>query len=83
MRAEEDFLTWGQLEQLLERLERACAMLDQQLIREVLSEAIGGFVSKEEVSDPMLEHHAKINHMLQPTKQQPDEKVTHLFRHRD
>src|SRR5690606_19472273 len=55
MRAEEDFLSWQQLEMLLDRLERACATLDQTMIREVLAEAIGGFVSKEEAVDPMLE----------------------------
>lgn len=59
MRAEEDFLSWPQLEILLDRLERACVTLDQHLIREVLGEAIGGFVSKEEVSDPMLEVQAR------------------------
>ena len=37
------------------RLEQACAALDQIQIREVLSEAIGGFVSKEVASDPMLD----------------------------
>ncbi len=55
MRAEEDFLPWHQIEQLLHRLEQACAALDQVQIREVLSEAIGGFVSKEVATDPMLD----------------------------
>lgn len=55
MRAEEDFLPWQAIEALLLRLEHACAALDQTLIREVLGEAIGGFVSKEVASDPMLE----------------------------
>ena len=55
MRAEEDFLPWHDIEQLLMRLEQACAALDQIQIREVLSEAIGGFVSKEVASDPMLD----------------------------
>ncbi len=55
MRAEEDFLPWQDIEQLLMRLEQACAALDQIQIREVLSEAIGGFVSKEVASDPMLD----------------------------
>lgn len=55
MRAEEDFLSWQEIEVLLGHLEHACANLDQLLIREVLSEAIGGFVSKEAVSDPMLD----------------------------
>jgi FlaA1/EpsC-like NDP-sugar epimerase len=55
MRAEEDFLPWQHIEPLLHRLEHACATLDQVQIREVLSEAIGGFVSKEVASDPMLD----------------------------
>ncbi len=55
MRAEEDFLVWQEIEQLLLRLEQGCAALDQVQIREVLSEAIGGFVSKETASDPMLD----------------------------
>jgi len=55
MRAEEDFLPWQQIDVLLQRLEQACAALDQTLIREVLGEAIGGFVSKEVANDPMLE----------------------------
>lgn len=55
MRAEEDFLRWPEIEALLKRLEVACAGLDQQVIRELLAEAIGGFVSKEIASDPMLD----------------------------
>jgi FlaA1/EpsC-like NDP-sugar epimerase len=75
MRAEEDFLSWQEIEQLLSRLEQACAALDQVQIREVLSEAIGGFVSKEVVSDPMLDVHAVVqgNDTL-------DSKVLPLFR---
>ncbi len=76
MRAEEDFLSWPELEVLLERLEIACATLDPLLIREVLSDAIGGFVSKEDVSDPMLEiqdGNDKISTSKQPGK------VTNLF----
>src|SRR5690606_40107396 len=49
------FLPWQEIEALLLRLEHACASLDQTLIREVLGEAIGGFVSKEVANDPMLE----------------------------
>ena len=55
MRAEEDFLSWEQLQALLARLESACEELDQTNIREVLAEAIGGFVSKETPSDPLFE----------------------------
>lgn len=72
MRAEEDFLSWPQLEILLDRLERACATLDNALIREVLAEAIGGFVSKEEIIDPMLD---------EPVLEEAikEEKVTRLY----
>lgn len=55
MRAEEDFLSWDKLQDLLGRLEKACSTLDQNVIRGVLSEAIGGFVSKEDINDPMLD----------------------------
>jgi hypothetical protein len=55
MRAEEDFLTIEELEPLLARLQQACEVLDQITIREVLADAIGGFVSKEIPSDPLLD----------------------------
>jgi FlaA1/EpsC-like NDP-sugar epimerase len=74
MRAEEDFLSWQELENLLLRLERACEALDQVQIREVLSEAIGGFVSKEVATDPMLDIQASES----AAKKEP--KVLPLFR---
>jgi len=55
MRAEEDFLSWERLELLLTRLDAACLEMDHAVIRDVLSEAIGGFVSKETASDPLLD----------------------------
>jgi FlaA1/EpsC-like NDP-sugar epimerase len=55
MRAEEDFLALDALEPLLVRLGVACQALDQVAIKEVLAEAIGGFVSKDVPSDPLLE----------------------------
>jgi FlaA1/EpsC-like NDP-sugar epimerase len=55
MRAEEDFLSWEKLEILLARLDAACLEMDHSLIRDVLSEAIGGFVSKEAACDPLFE----------------------------
>lgn len=76
MRAEEDFLRWPEIEALLRRLELACANLDQQLIRELLSEAIGGFVSKEVLSDPMLEVETATK-----VAADADDKVLPLFRH--
>lgn len=76
MRAEEDFLIWTEIEVLLRRLEVACANLDQQLIRELLSEAIGGFVSKEAVSDPMLDAVAEA-----VSARDAESKILPLFRH--
>lgn len=55
MRAEEDFLSWQEIEGLLRRLELVCASLDQEMIRDALSDAVGGFVSKETASDPILD----------------------------
>lgn len=75
MRAEEDFLPWQEIEKLLQRLEQACAALDQVEIREVLSEAIGGFVSKEVASDPMLEAQ-----VLEQERVSMENKVLPLFR---
>jgi FlaA1/EpsC-like NDP-sugar epimerase len=71
MRAEEDFLSWQELENLLFRLERACEALDQVQIREVLSEAIGGFVSKEVATDPMLDIQANESAIKKDTKVLP------------
>jgi FlaA1/EpsC-like NDP-sugar epimerase len=76
MRAEEDFLTWNEINVMLRQLENACANLDQQLIREVLSEAIGGFVSKEPGSDPMLD--VASSDLLQ--SESHDHNVLSLFR---
>jgi FlaA1/EpsC-like NDP-sugar epimerase len=59
MRAEEDFLSLEEIHVLIGQLESACQSLDLQKIRDVLSVAIGGFVSKEEARDPMLDIHAE------------------------
>ena len=61
---------------MLGHLEHACANLDQLLIREVLSEAIGGFVSKEAVSDPML----YIATAAEPQIEELENKILPLFR---
>ena len=55
MRAEEDFMTWDQLQGLLAKLELACDALDQGMIREILAEAIGGFLAKEPPTDPLFD----------------------------
>jgi FlaA1/EpsC-like NDP-sugar epimerase len=79
LRAEEDFLSWQRIESLLRQLEQACETLDQQLLREVLSEAIGGFVSKEPVNDPMLEADPALQQQRAVIERE-DNKVMPLFR---
>jgi len=80
LRAEEDFLSWQRIESLLRQLEKACETLDQQLLREVLSEAIGGFVSKEPVNDPMLETDPALQVQQRAVIEREDNKVLPLFR---
>jgi FlaA1/EpsC-like NDP-sugar epimerase len=80
MRAEEDFLSWPVIEGLLERLQRACDQLDQQMLREVLAEAIGGFVSKEPGQDPILAQQAE---EAASREAMDDAKVLPLFRGRE
>ncbi len=75
MRAEEDFLAWDEIWRLLACLEQGCAALDQVQIREVLSEAIGGFVSKEVASDPMLDIQT-----AEQDRESVENKVLPLFR---
>lgn len=53
MRAEEDTLSWRQLEVLLSRLESACHRIDLEEIRLALMEAVDGFEPKEEAADPL------------------------------
>jgi len=53
MRAEEDALSWAELEVLLGRLQVACKRLDLHQIREVLMTAVDGFEPKELATDPL------------------------------
>jgi FlaA1/EpsC-like NDP-sugar epimerase len=53
MRAEEDFLVWEELQDLLNRLQLACREMNLAEIREILLEAVDGFEPKEEISDPL------------------------------
>jgi FlaA1/EpsC-like NDP-sugar epimerase len=53
VRAEEETLSWGVLQRLLDRLRKACSQIDLQEIKTVLMEAVDGFEPKEEVSDPL------------------------------
>ena len=74
MRAEEDFIPWEQLEKLVSSLELACARMDQAEIREVLSEAIGGFISRIRETDPLLEDDG-----AKPKESGTTGKVTRLY----
>ncbi len=53
MRAEEDTLSWEQLEILIKRLDLACRQLNLEEIRLALMEAVDGFEPKEEAADPL------------------------------
>lgn len=53
MRAEEDALSWAELEVLLGRLQVACKRLDLHQIREALMSAVDGFEPKEMATDPL------------------------------
>ena len=53
MRAEEDFLAWEELQDLLNRLQLACLEMNLTNIREILLEAVDGFEPKEKSSDPL------------------------------
>ena len=53
MRAEEEALSWAELEVLLGRLQVACKRLDLHQIREALMSAVAGFEPKELATDPL------------------------------
>lgn len=74
MRAEEDFILWERLDMLLQRLERACKQMDQQEVRSILDEAIGGFVSDEPVQEPVAGKDADM-----PAVAAGGSKVTQLY----
>jgi FlaA1/EpsC-like NDP-sugar epimerase len=87
MRAEEETLSWGSLEALLERLELACKSIDLPEIRKVLMEAVDGFEPKEEASDPLWEIYyangaddSKLESDSAKQARQIEQKVTPLFK---
>jgi FlaA1/EpsC-like NDP-sugar epimerase len=77
MRAEEETLSWDELEVLLNRLRSACKNIDLQEIRSLLMEAVDGFEPKEEASDPLwVIHSAKEN----KAAEHETSKITPLFK---
>ncbi len=76
MRAEEETLSWSELEILLSKLDLACKQIDLKEIRKLLMEAVAGFEPKDEISDPQWEGRAEQSlqaHDLNP-------KITPLFK---
>ena len=87
MRAEEENLSWGTLQKLLERLKVACELIDLSEVRSALMEAVDGFEPKEGAEDPLWDAKRKEDQISQPkalSDQQvitkSDKKVTPLFK---
>ena len=87
MRAEEENLSWGTLQKLLERLKVACKLIDLSEVRSALMEAVDGFEPKEGAEDPLWDAKRKEDQLSQPkalSDQQvitkSDKKVTPLFK---
>jgi FlaA1/EpsC-like NDP-sugar epimerase len=56
MRAEEDFLPWGELEPLLDQIWTACERLDCTRAREALLRAVAGYSPTKELEDLVWRH---------------------------
>ena len=85
MRAEEDFLVWEELQDLLNRLQLACREMNLAEIREILLEAVDGFEPKEEISDPLWDIQSKeyatgADNSGAASMEGESATVTHLFR---
>ncbi|MCB1664461.1 MAG: polysaccharide biosynthesis protein [Pseudomonadales bacterium] len=80
MRAEEDALSWGELEALMGRLQVACKRLDLHQIREVLMTAVDGFEPKESATDPLWEAGRTEAASADAADNAADGKVTTLYK---
>ena len=85
LRAEEETLSWDDLESLLNKMDLACKQIDLQEIRKLLKEAVAGFEPNEEVSDRLLaEDAAKVGvegeSLAQENSVRIATKVTPLFK---
>jgi len=81
MRAEEETLSWEELESLLNRLELACKQIDLNEIRTLLMKAVDGFEPKSEVSDPHWEEGTEENAAERAERSGARrEKITPLFK---
>lgn len=85
LRAEEETLSWGDLESLLNKMDLACKQIDLKEIRKLLKEAVAGFEPNGEVNDRLLAEDAtklgaERESLAQETKVTNSMKVTPLFK---
>lgn len=85
LRAEEETLSWGDLESLLNKMDLACKQIDLKEIRKLLKEAVAGFEPNGEVNDQLLAEDAtklgaEGESLAQETKVTNSMKVTPLFK---
>ncbi|MDP1930697.1 MAG: nucleoside-diphosphate sugar epimerase/dehydratase, partial [Gammaproteobacteria bacterium] len=82
MRAEDEALSWQDLEALIMSLQTACKRMDLHQIREILMEAVVGFEPKEVATDPLWEQATgdKEADRESKEKKKSDSKVTMLYK---
>jgi len=85
LRAEEETLSWDDLESLLNKMDLACKQIDLKEIRKLLKEAVAGFEPNGEVNDRLLAEDAtklgaEGESLAQETKVTNSMKVTPLFK---
>ncbi len=79
LRAEEEFLPWESLQELIDRLQVASRELALEAVRSILLEAVDGFEPGEGVSDPLWQIQEETGELSQATNAEPA-KVTKLFK---
>ena len=79
LRAEEEFLPWENLQNLIERLEATSQQLDLEAVRGILEEAVDGFDPGEGVSDPFWQVQEQNRETGQALSAEPAT-VTRLFK---
>ena len=77
MRAEEEALSWAELQTLVVRLQNACKAMDLPEIRAILMHAVDGFAPKEMLSDPLWRDSTKKDLLA---AKDAKSKVTTLFK---
>lgn len=82
MRAEEDALSWTELEGLIHRLQAACKRMDLHQIREILMQAVDGFEPKEVASDPLWDLPVGEQSVAEKEGEgrKPENKITTLYK---